>query len=89
MTADNPTPEKFDIRRLVLFLLLTPLFVAVFLFLLAGTWTWGKGWLFIGVFVAASIIASLYLRRVNPDILAARINRHQGHRKASSGEPTV
>jgi protein-S-isoprenylcysteine O-methyltransferase Ste14 len=78
MTADNPTPEKFDIRRLVLFLLLAPLFVAVFLFLPAGTWAWAKGWLFIGVLAALSIIASLYLWRVNPDILAARINRHQG-----------
>jgi protein-S-isoprenylcysteine O-methyltransferase Ste14 len=78
MTAENSTPEKYDIRRLVLFLLLTPLFVAVFLFLPAGTWAWEKGWLFLGVFGAASIIASLYLRRVNPDILAARINGHQG-----------
>ncbi len=78
MTADDPKFEKFDIHRLVLFFLVTPLFVAVFLFLPAGTWAWGKGWLFIGGFVAASVIASFYLWRVNPDILAARINRHQG-----------
>ena len=42
MTADNRTPEKFDIRRLALFLLLTPLFMIVFLFLPAGTWAWAK-----------------------------------------------
>ena len=78
MTVENQTPEKFDIHRLVLFFLVTPLLVALFLFLPAGTWAWEEGWLFLGVFGAASTIASLYLRRVNPDILAARINRHQG-----------
>src|SRR5271166_4574371 len=71
-------PEKFDIRRLVLFLLGTPLFFALFMFLPAGTWAWGKGWLFILVFLVSAVAASLYIWRVNPDLLAARINTHQG-----------
>jgi protein-S-isoprenylcysteine O-methyltransferase Ste14 len=70
--------EKIDYRRLMLFLLLTPLFLALFFFLPAGTWGWEKGWLFLLVFMASAIASSLYLRRVNPDLLAARINRHQG-----------
>jgi protein-S-isoprenylcysteine O-methyltransferase Ste14 len=78
--TDNQTgqPEKIDFRRLVLFLLLTPLFLAVFLFLPAGTWRWTRGWLFVAAFCVAVTTSSLYLRQVNPDILAARINRHQG-----------
>ncbi len=81
MTSDHhqdQKPEKIDQRRLVVCLLATPLFVALFLFLPAGTWLWAKGWLFVGVFCAAAALSSLYLRRVNPDILPARINPHQG-----------
>jgi protein-S-isoprenylcysteine O-methyltransferase Ste14 len=81
MTAtDNQTdqPEKIDFRRLFLFLLLTPLFLALFMFLPAGTWVWAKGWLLVAVFAVSSVVASLLLRRVNPDIMPARINRHQG-----------
>jgi protein-S-isoprenylcysteine O-methyltransferase Ste14 len=81
MTAiDNQTDraERIDIHRLVLFVLLTPLFLAVFMFLPAGTWLWGKGWLLIAVFTVSAIAASLCLRRVNPDIMAARINKHVG-----------
>lgn len=70
--------EKIEFCRLALFLLLTPLFLALFFFLPAGDWGWERGWLFLTVFLASSVAASLYLRRVNPDLLAARINRHQG-----------
>ncbi len=80
MTAgDNPKPtEKIDQRRLVLYLLATPLFLAVFLFLPAGNWLWARGWLYVGMFYSVVTLSSLYLRRVNPDIVAGRINPHQG-----------
>jgi protein-S-isoprenylcysteine O-methyltransferase Ste14 len=79
-TADRQgrTPEKNDQRRLLLYVLASPVFLALFLFLPAGTWLWAKGWLFIGVFYAAAALSWLYLRGANPDILAARINPHQG-----------
>src|SRR5262245_19165724 len=78
-TADQGhEPERIDIGRLVLFLLLTPLFLGLFMFLPAGSWLWTKGWLFILVFLVSAVVASLYLWRVNPDILAARINPHRG-----------
>ncbi|OAI46562.1 hypothetical protein AYO44_11240 [Planctomycetaceae bacterium SCGC AG-212-F19] len=63
---------------MILSFLATPLFIVLFLILPAGTWLWDKGWLFVGVFCAAMVLGSLYLWRVNPDILAAQINRHQG-----------
>jgi protein-S-isoprenylcysteine O-methyltransferase Ste14 len=81
MTAsDTPEhrPEKIDKRRLVLHLLASPVFVALFLLLPAGTWLWVRGWVFVAVFYAAVALSSFYLRRANPDVLAARINRHQG-----------
>ncbi len=57
--------------------LLTPLC----LFLPAGTWAWARGWLFLFVLVVALIVGTLYLRRVNPEVIAARINRHAGTRR--------
>jgi protein-S-isoprenylcysteine O-methyltransferase Ste14 len=77
--SDQPRPpEPTDRRRLVLSAGSSLLIFILCLFLPAGTWTWTKGWLFILVIVVASIISTLYLRRVNPDVIAARINRHKG-----------
>lgn len=71
-------PERIDRRRLYLYLGGTLLALVLCLFLPAGTWAWSRGWLFIAVLVAASIVVTLYLRRVNPEVIAARVNRHQG-----------
>ena len=50
----------------------------VCLFLPAGTWAWTRGWLFLLVLVGAPVVMTVYLRRVNPDVIAGRINRHDG-----------
>ena len=71
-------PEQTDRRRLILGVGWTLLIFAMCLFLPAGTWAWSRGWLFFFVIVAASIVITLYLRRVNPDVIAARVNRHEG-----------
>jgi protein-S-isoprenylcysteine O-methyltransferase Ste14 len=76
--TNDHRPEKIDKRRLVVHLLASPVFVAFFLLLPAGTWLWVRGWVFVGVFYAAVALSSCYLRRANPDVLAARINRHRG-----------
>jgi protein-S-isoprenylcysteine O-methyltransferase Ste14 len=51
------------------------------LFLPAGTWAWSKGWLYLIVVLAASVVSTIYLRRVNPDVIAGRVNRHEGTRR--------
>ena len=51
------------------------------LFLPAGTWAWPRGWLFLGVLLASSIPITLYLRKVNPDVIAGRVNRHESPRR--------
>ncbi len=48
------------------------------LFLPAGNWALARGWLFFVVVVGTSILITLYLRRINPDVIAARVNRHEG-----------
>jgi protein-S-isoprenylcysteine O-methyltransferase Ste14 len=74
-------PEPIDRRRLFLTLGGMLLFLVLVLFLPAGTWAWFRGWLFILVIVVASILSTLYLRRVNPELIAARINRHKGTKR--------
>ena len=74
-------PEHIDRRLLFLKLGSSLLFFVVCLFLPAGTWMWARGWLFILVIVVASILSTLYLRRVNPEVIAARINRHKGTKR--------
>jgi protein-S-isoprenylcysteine O-methyltransferase Ste14 len=77
--SDQPRqPEPIDRRRLFVGLGRVLLFFVVCLLLPAGTWTWTRGWLFFFVVNAALIVGALYLRRVNPEIFAARINRHEG-----------
>ena len=74
-------PEPIDRRRLFLNIGGSLLFFVLGLFLPAGTWTWLRGWLFLVVLVVASVVVTLYLRRVNPDVIAARINRHEAPRR--------
>jgi protein-S-isoprenylcysteine O-methyltransferase Ste14 len=51
------------------------------LFLPAGTWAWFRGWLLLVVLVGASVVITVYLRRVNPDVIAGRVNRHEGTKR--------
>ncbi len=71
-------PEKTERRRFILSIGWTLFIFVLCLFLPAGTLAWTKGWLFFSVVVAASIVITVYLRRVNPDVIAARVNRHEG-----------
>jgi protein-S-isoprenylcysteine O-methyltransferase Ste14 len=71
-------PEPIDRRRLIASIVGTLLLFLLCLFVPAGTWLWPRGWLFFAVYVAAGVLISFYLRRVNPDVVAARANRHAG-----------
>jgi protein-S-isoprenylcysteine O-methyltransferase Ste14 len=74
-------PEPVDRRRMALGLGWTLLGLVLCLFLPAGTWAWFRGWLFLSVVVATSIVVTLHLRRVNPEVIAARVNRHEGTKR--------
>ncbi len=51
--------------------------MAVALFAAAGDWTWPQGWAFIAIFVAGSIVFSLWLMRRDPALLASRLTINQ------------
>ena len=69
-------PEPIDRRRLCLNLGLSLLFFLLCLFVPAGTLRWNRGWLFLLVMIVVSTVGIMYLLRVNPDVIAGRINRH-------------
>src|SRR5262245_52789884 len=78
MAANGDHPhEPIDRRRLVISTIASLLVLVLCLFLPAGTWAWSKGWLFLVVVTAASLLSTLYLRRVNPDGIAGRVNRYK------------
>jgi len=80
-TNHEQLPEPIDRRRLIISTTSSLLILVLCLFLPAGTWSWAGGWLFLFVLVVASIAGTLYLRRVNPEVIAARINRREGTRR--------
>ncbi len=73
--------ERISRRRVVLTLLGTPIFIALFMFLPAGTWAWRKGWLFVLVFVGTLTPIGFYLWRVNPALVIARSSPHTGTKR--------
>lgn len=80
-TDQDRQPERINRSRLLLTLVCIPPFFALFLFLPAGTWTWAPGWVFILVVLISGLVCSLYLWRVNPEVLAARSNPHRGTKR--------
>jgi protein-S-isoprenylcysteine O-methyltransferase Ste14 len=67
--------------RVFLFLLMLPPYIALFVFLPAGTWGWIRGWLFVVAFLAVTLVIFLYLWRVNPEVVIARSRPHQGTKR--------
>jgi protein-S-isoprenylcysteine O-methyltransferase Ste14 len=65
-------PKQVNQRRLILLLVAQLLFLALLLFLPAGTLGWRKGWLFLLVYVAGIALVVPYIWHVNPELLAAR-----------------
>jgi len=80
MTAVSDQPshrEPIDRRRLIISTTSSLLVIVLCLFLPAGTWAWSRGWLYLVSALGGSVVATVYLRRVNPDLIAARVNRHE------------
>ncbi len=77
-TNGDGLQEPIDRRRQISKIIWTLLIFVLCLFLPAGTWMWARGWLFFAAVLAAYFPSVLYLKRVNPEIIAARVNRHKG-----------
>jgi protein-S-isoprenylcysteine O-methyltransferase Ste14 len=76
-TSDTPLQE-ISRRRVFSKLIGLPVFIALFMFVPAGTWTWPKGWLFILVLLFIVPAVFLILQRVNPEVIVARSRFHKG-----------
>jgi hypothetical protein len=76
-THDTEQPKGINRRRLVLRLACLPVFIALLMFLPAGTWAWPKGWLFVLVLLVVISAVFLVLHRVNPEVnLLELLARH-------------
>ncbi len=75
--SDKP-PQGINRRRLVLRLACLPVFIALFMFLPAGTWAWTKGWLFVLILLGVISAVFVVLHRVNPEVIVARSRSHKG-----------
>ncbi|MGC8640620.1 MAG: methyltransferase family protein [Isosphaeraceae bacterium] len=81
-TPNQPgEPLRVDRRRLLISLGGICAYLILGMLLPAGTWKWPRGWLSLGVMVGSSVLAMIYLSRVNPEIIAARVNRHAGTKR--------
>jgi protein-S-isoprenylcysteine O-methyltransferase Ste14 len=69
-------PEPIDRRRLIISSVSSLVILVLCLFVSAGTLDWFRGWLFCFLMVAEAVVAVLYLGRVNPDVIAGRVHRH-------------
>ena len=74
---DNPT-QGVNRRRLVLRLACLPVFIALLMFLPAGTWAWPNGWLFVLVLLGVISAVFVVLHRVNPEVIVARSRLRKG-----------
>jgi protein-S-isoprenylcysteine O-methyltransferase Ste14 len=70
--------EKVDRRRLLTSTAMTLVVLVLLLFVHAGTWAWARGWLFLAVLIVAGVGLGIFLQRTNLEVIAARVNRHQG-----------
>lgn len=77
-SGSDKSPQGINRRRLVLRLACVSVFIALFMFLPAGTWAWPKGWLFILVLLVVISAVFVVLQRVNPEVIVARSRFHEG-----------
>ncbi len=74
-------PRQINRRRLLLGLGRRLLIFFLCLFVPAGTVLWTRGWLFLLVIVVSFVVGTSYLRRVNPEAIAARIKRRRATKR--------
>jgi hypothetical protein len=71
-----------DRRRPVVSTTASMLILVLCPFLPAGTWAWARGWLFLFALVVASIVGTLYLRRVQGRLTSYR-SMWQGRKRVA------
>ncbi|MDO3436461.1 isoprenylcysteine carboxylmethyltransferase family protein [Rhizobium sp. CBN3] len=62
-------------------LAITVAVMVVALFWPAGTFAWPRGWIFLGLFLALTAIALVWISRTNPELFAARSRYQKGTKR--------
>jgi protein-S-isoprenylcysteine O-methyltransferase Ste14 len=70
----DPSPTSFgrDQVKALISMAITMVVMLALLFVPAGTFSWALGWWFFAAFTLLTLIAIVWLWRVNPEIFAAR-----------------
>ncbi len=68
----TPIAAPLSLARGITYAVATPLALGLLLFWPAGTFAWPLGWLFLIVTLTLTLVAMIWLLRVNPAIFAAR-----------------
>lgn len=74
----NQRPQRVNRRRVVSGIIGLPVFLALFMFLPAGTWAWPRGLLFVLILLGVISAVFLILHRVNPEVIVARSRFYEG-----------
>ncbi len=67
-----------ETTRLAFYLLAAVVFFAVVIFWPAGRLDWVAGWLYVGIIALNHLANALYLKRVNPELIEARLRMSKG-----------
>jgi protein-S-isoprenylcysteine O-methyltransferase Ste14 len=79
MMVDAPIePPPMSRRRAIAYAVGGPIFLAGLLFVPAGSAEWTNGWIFLLVFLTATVVSIVVMRRVNPVIFRARSRLQPG-----------
>ncbi|MDJ0919116.1 MAG: hypothetical protein QNJ05_15260 [Woeseiaceae bacterium] len=64
--------------RLAFYLLAAVVLYAVVVFWPAGRLDWVAGWLYVGIVALNHLASAIYLKRVNPELIKARLRMSKG-----------
>ncbi|MBB3353072.1 isoprenylcysteine carboxylmethyltransferase family protein [Rhizobium lentis] len=82
MTQDHSQPRRsFAAAPSARSLAITVAVMVVALFWPAGTFAWPRGWIFLGLFLALTAIALVWIWRTNPELFAARSRYQKGTKR--------
>jgi len=82
MTQDHSQPRRsFAAAPSGGSLAITVAVMVVALFWPAGTFAWPRGWIFLGLFLALTAIALVWIWRTNPELFAARSRYQKGTKR--------